>query len=119
MQLALWIASGLLAFAMVGAGGIKLAVPRVKLMERMHWARTWTDGHVRLLGLAEVLGGIGLLLPWVTGIVPMLTPIAAVCLTLLMAGAVKTHLDLKEPVGAPLVLAALGVFIAIGRFSGL
>lgn len=65
MPLALWIASALLAFAMVGAGGFKLATPRVKLMEKMKWASTWSDGNVKLLGLAEVLGAIGLIVPQV------------------------------------------------------
>lgn len=117
MQIALWIASGLLAFAMAGAGGFKLVTPRVKLMERMKWAKTWTDGNVKLLGLAELLGGIGLIVPQVTGVLPILTPIAAVCLVVLMLGAVKTHVDLKEPAAPPAILALLGVFVALGRFG--
>jgi hypothetical protein len=117
MQIALWVASGLLAFAMLAAGGFKLATPRVKLMEKLKWARTWSDRNVKLLGLAEVLGGIGLIVPWVTGFLPILTPIAAVCLVVLMVGAVKTHVDLKEPPFAPAILALLGIFIALGRFG--
>ena len=117
MHIALWIASGLLAFAMVGAGGFKLATPRVELMERMKWAKTWSDGNVKLLGLAEILGAVGLIVPQVTGILPILTPIAAVCLVVLMLGAVKTHVDLEEPAAPPTILALLGVFIALGRFG--
>jgi hypothetical protein len=117
MQLALWIASGLLAVAMMAAGGVKLATPRVKLMEKMKWAKTWSDGNVKLLGIAEVLGGIGLIVPQVTGILPILTPVAATCLVVLMIGAVKTHLDLREPVAVPGILALLGVFVALGRFG--
>ncbi len=117
MQTALWIAYGLLAFAMLGAGGFKLATPRIQLMERMKWANTWSDGAVKLLGLAEVLGGIGLIVPEATGILPILSPIAAVCLAVLMSGAVKTHLDLKESPAAPGTLALLGLFVALGRFG--
>lgn len=117
MQLALWSASGLLALAMVGAGGVKLVTPRVALMEKMHWARTWRDGSVKLLGLAELLGAAGLIVPAATGVLPILTPIAAVCLVVLMLGAVKTHLDLKEPVAAPALLALVGAFVALGRFG--
>ncbi len=117
MQLALWISSGLLAAAMIAAGGMKLAVPRARLAERMTWARTWKDGTVKLLGAAEVLGGLGLLVPHATGVVPMLTPIAAMCLLVLMLGAVKTHLDLSEPVIAPAILASLALFVALGRFG--
>ena len=116
MMLALWIASGLLAFAMVAAGGMKLATPRAQLAQKMRWAATWSDRNVKLLGLAEVLGGIGLIVPHATGILPILTPLAAVGLVVLMLGAVKIHLDLKEPVVAPAILALLGAFIAIGRF---
>ena len=117
MHLALWIASGLLAFAMVGAGAFKLVTPRVKLAEKLQWARTWSDGNVKLLGLAEVLGGVGLIVPWLTGILPILTPIAALCIVVLMIGAVKTHLDFKEPAVPPGILALLGIFVALGRFG--
>lgn len=115
MQLALWIASGLLALAMSAAGGIELATPRTKLTEKMKWAKTWSDGNVKLLGLAEVCGGIGLIVPHTTGILPILTPVAAACIVVLMLGAVKIHLDLEESPVAPALLALLGVFIALGR----
>lgn len=117
MQIALWIASGLLAIAMVGAGGVKLATPRDQLMKKMKWAATWSDRNVKLLGLAEVLGGLGVVVPHLTGILPVLTPIAAVCLSVLMIGAVKTHVDLSEPVAPPAILALLGLFVALGRFG--
>ena len=117
MQIALWVASGLLAFAMMGAGGFKLATPRVKLVERMKWATTWSNRNVKLLGIAEVLGGIGLIVPEVTGVLPILTPIAAVCLVVLMIGAVKTHVDLEEPAAPAAILALLGVFVALGRLG--
>jgi hypothetical protein len=117
MQLALWIASGLLALAMLAAGTVKAVTPRTRLMERMKWAATWTDGDVKLLGLAEVLGATGLIVPWVTHIVPILTPIAAVCLLVLMLGAIKTHVDLEEPVVPPAILAALALFVAVGRLG--
>lgn len=117
MNIALWIASGLLAFVMVAAGAMKVAVPREKLVEKMKWAATWDDGRVKLLGLAEVLGGIGVIVPYATGIAPILTPIAAVCLVILMAGAVKTHLDLKESPAPAAIFVALGLFVALGRFG--
>lgn len=119
MQLAFWISSGFVALAMLAAGGMKLAVPRATLVERMHWARTWSDGSVKLLGLAEVLGGVGLIAPRVTGIAPVLSPIAAVCVTVLMLGAVKTHIDRKEPIVAPAILALVAVFVALRGFGAL
>lgn len=117
MNLALWIAQGLVAFAMLAAGAFKVVTPRTKLAEKMKWAATWSDGNVKLLGLAEVLGAVGLIVPWYTGIMPVLTPIAACGLLVIMIGAVKTHLDLKESPVPPAVLALLCVFIALGRFG--
>jgi hypothetical protein len=117
MNLALWIVQGLLAVAMGMAGAFKTVTPREKLAEKMHWAKTWTDANVKLLGLAEVLGAVGLVVPGVTGILPVLVPVAAVCLAILMGGAVKTHLDLKEPVAPAAVLGLLCLFVAVGRFA--
>lgn len=117
MNVALWIVQGLVAFAMVGAGAMKLFVPRAKLAEKQKWVTTWSDRNVKLLGLAEVLGAVGLVVPWLTGIAPILTPVAAVCLLILMGGAVKTHVDLREPAVPPAILAALCVVVALGRFG--
>ena len=100
----LWIGQGLLATLFALTGAIKLLVPRERLQVRMHWARTWPRARIRLLGLAELAGALGLVLPRATGIAPMLTPIAAVCLALLMAGAAQTHVRLREtPVPAAVV----------------
>jgi hypothetical protein len=113
----LWVSQGLLALTMLGAGGFKLVTPRLKIAEKLKWCATWTDRNVKLLGLAEVLGAIGLIVPSVTGILPILTPIAAACLAILMVGAVKTHVDLDEsplPAAIPLALAIL---IAAGRLA--
>jgi len=117
MNLVIWIVQGLLAAMMFGAGMLKVATPRVKLAEKMHWAKTWTDGNVKLLGLAEVAGAAGLVLPGVLHVVPVLTPVAAICLAILMIGAVKVHLDFKEspvPAVVPLLLA---IFVVVGRFA--
>jgi hypothetical protein len=53
--------------------------------------------------------------PWATGIAPVLTPVAACCVLVLMLGAVKTHVDLKEPVAPPAVLSGLALVVALGR----
>lgn len=100
---------------------MEIITPREKLAEKFHWAKTWTDRNVKLLGLAEVLGAAGLVLPGLLHILPVLlpvlTPIAGICLAILMAGAVKVHLDLKEsrvPAVVPLLLA---IFVAVGRLA--
>ncbi len=56
-------------------------------------------------------------MPWAKGILPILTPIAAVCLLIIMGGAVKTHLDQKESPAPPVILGALCLFVALGRFG--
>jgi hypothetical protein len=68
--------------------------------------------------VAELLGAVGVIVPGVTGILPVLTSVAAVCLAILMGGAVKAHVDLKEPPTLPAVLGLLCLVVAVGR-SGL
>jgi hypothetical protein len=120
MNTTLWVMQGLLAFAFVGASAMKLLTPKEKLDARpeMGWSKDFTAGQVKLLGLAELLGAIGLIVPWATQILPVLTPIAALCLTVIMGGAAMTHIKRKESPVVPLVLAGLAIAIAVGR-SGL
>jgi hypothetical protein len=115
MNLAIWIVQGLLAVMMLGAGMFKIVTPREKLSEKFRWAKTWTDGNVKLLGLAEVLGAAGLVLPGLFHVLPVLTPIAGICLAILMVGAVKVHVDLKEPTTPAVVPLLLAIFVAVGR----
>jgi len=112
---ALWVAQGLVAALMALAGAAKLLVSREKLAPKMHWAATWPRERIRLLGLAEVLGAVGLVAPQATGIAPLLTPLAALCLAVLMAGAIQTHRRLGEGFAPPAVVAALCLAIAAGR----
>lgn len=113
----LWVGQGLLATLFALTGVIKLIVPRERLQGRMHWARTWPRWRIRLLGLAEVAGALGLVLPRATGIAPLLTPLAAACLALLMGGAVQTHLRLRESAlpAAVVGLLCLGLAAALAR----
>jgi urea transporter len=114
---ALWVMQCLVAVVMLLTGALKLFRARLKLAEKFKWAATWSDVNVKLLGLAEVLGAVGLVVPWRTAIAPILTPIAASALAVLMGGAVKTHVDLKEPFLPAAVLGILCVAIAVGRFG--
>jgi uncharacterized membrane protein YphA (DoxX/SURF4 family) len=120
VNIALWVLQGLAAVAFLVAGGMKAATPKEKLDANPHmaWARDFSAGHVKLIGLAEVLGAIGLVVPWLTGIVPILTSVAAACLVILMAGAAVTHFKRKEPSAPPIILGAIALVIAVGR-SGL
>ena len=111
----LWVAQGLVALTVALAGATKLLVPREKLMKKMHWAATWPRGRIKLLGLAEVAGAVGLVVPMATGIAPVLTPIAALCVAVLMGGAMRTHQRLGENFAPPAVLGLLCVGIAAAR----
>jgi len=119
MDIALWIAQGLLALAFLGAGTMKLTTPREKLMKRMPWVEDVNEPTLKLIGTVEVLGALGLILPRATGIAPVLTPLAAAGLALVMALAMVLHTRRREwnayPVNA--VLMAIALFIAWGRFG--
>jgi hypothetical protein len=76
---------------------------------------------IRTIGIAELLGTVGIILPWWLGITPVLTPVTAVCFTVLMLLAAPIHYRRKEPrnVTTNLVLLAISIFTAYGRFAGL
>ncbi len=118
LHLGLWIAQVLLAVAFLGSGSMKLLTPIADLATKM----SWVQGHEwlpRFIGLSEVLGAIGLILPALTRIQPKLTGIAGAALALVMVLAVGTHVmegDAAHAVPA-LVLGAIAAFIAWGRLS--
>lgn len=120
MNTALWIVSGVLALAFLAAGAMKLAQSREQIMVKMAWAEDYSAGQVKLIGAVEVLGAIGLILPGITGIAPILVPIAAVGLALVMLGAAVVHIRRGDGAGAaiaPIVFALLCAFVAWGRFG--
>jgi uncharacterized membrane protein len=120
VNVVLWIVAGVLAAAFLGAGLMKLSQPRKKIVDSgMGWAEDFSDGAVKGIGALEVLGALGLILPAALDIVPVLVPIAATGLALLMLGAAATHARRKEPqmIVANLVLFALAAFVAWGRFG--
>jgi len=122
MTVLAWILQGVLGLAFLAAGGMKLAQPRKKLIDSgMGWAEDFTDGPVKVIGALEVLGALGLVLPVLVGVAPVLTPIAAAGLTLVMAAAVVTHIRRGEYSGAVLaaVLGVLALVVAILRFGPL
>lgn len=119
MTTALWVAQGLVAFLFTVTGTAKLTLRRERLIERLHmkWAATWPPARIKLLGLAEVAGALGLVLPIATGIAPVLTPIAALCLAVLMAGAIRAHRQLGEGFAPAVVVLILCLAMAAGRFA--
>jgi hypothetical protein len=122
MNIVLWVLAGITAAVYLGAGGMKLVTPREKLLENpnLGWVKDFSAGAVRLIALAEVLGALGLILPRALGIAPVLTPIAAVGLAIVAAGAIVVHARRKEPKAMPVnvVLLVLAAIVAVGRFVG-
>ena len=114
MTYALWIVQGLLALLFLLTGGMKLVLPLEVLTEQ-----TPLPGlFLRFIGLAEVLGAIGLVLPGLLRIRPGLTPLAAAGLVIIMIGATAVTLAVVD-VGAaliPLVVGLLAAFVAYGRW---
>ena len=118
MNIALWVVQVLLAVVFFAAGALKASRPLGQLAKRMEWVKAVPPAAVRLLGVAEVLGALGLVLPVATGILPWLTPIAAIGLTVVMVGATVHHASHHEYPATALnvVLLLFTVFVAYGRF---
>jgi uncharacterized membrane protein YphA (DoxX/SURF4 family) len=120
MNLVLWIVAIVLAAIFVASGLMKQLVPKDKLVTSgQGWAQDFSPTNIRLIGLAEILGAIGLVLPAAVHIAPILVPLAAVGLALVMAGAVVVNARRKDgaTIAVNLVLIALAVFVAWGRFG--
>ena len=116
-NIVLWVTQGLVAVGIASTGSLKIVMPRERLAERMHWAGSWPRWRIKLLGLAEVLGAVGLVVPAATGVAPVLTPVAAVCLAVLMGGAIQTHRSLREGFAPAAVIGVLCLAIAAVRFA--
>ena len=117
MNYVLWIAQGLLALIFLFTGATKLILPIEVLTEQSPLPGLF----VRFIGVAEVLGAIGLILPGIVRIWPVLTPLAASGLVIIMIGATVLTLVGVVPVGAamaliPLVVGLLSAFVAYGRW---
>ena len=114
MTYALWIVQGLLALIFLFAGGMKLVLP----LEALAGEIPLPGWFVRFIGVAEVLGALGLILPGLLHIRPGLTPLAAAGLVLLMIGATVFTLagDTVASALIPLVVGLLAAFVVYGRW---
>jgi uncharacterized membrane protein YphA (DoxX/SURF4 family) len=110
---------GVLAAAFLVAGLTKLTQPKEKLAGQMGWVEDFSPGVIKLIGGLEVLAAVGLIVPAALDIVPVLVPLAAVGLVVLMVGAAITHLRRHEPQLAVInaVLLLLAVVVLWGRFG--
>ena len=114
-----WIAQGMLAAMFGMAGMMKSTRPMDGLAERAEWVKQYKPSTVRLIGLVEVAGALGMVLPMVTGILPWLTPLAAIGFAAIQILALPVHLRLGEMKIIPMNLALLGLslFVVWGRWG--
>lgn len=120
MNVALWIVAGLLAAVFLMAGMMKVAQPNEKLKESQAWVEDFSPGIVKEIGVLEMLAAVGLVLPPLVDVAPILAPIAASGLAVTMVGAAVTHARRGgegQMIMGNLMLLALLVLVAVGRFA--
>lgn len=120
MNITLWIVASVLGAAFLAGGAMKLAQPKEKLATSgWDWVEDFDGTVVKAIGALEVLAGVGLILPAVLDVAPILVPLAATGLAVLMALAALTHVRRKESQGTAVavVLLAVALFVAWGRFG--
>lgn len=117
LRIGLWTAQVLLAFVFISAGLVKLTTPIPELAAMMPWAGQYSETFVRSIALVDLAGGIGILLPALTRILPRLTVLAALGCAVLQVIALFFHLSRGEAAVTPLnaVLLALSLFVLWGR----
>ncbi|GAA4575095.1 DoxX family protein [Planotetraspora kaengkrachanensis] len=119
MNIVLWVLQSILALLYLFAGIKKTFQSRAALAPQMGWVEDLSDGQVKLIGVLELLGAIGLILPAALDIAPILTPLAATGLALVQVGAIPVHLRRSETKLVPfnVILLVLAAIIAWGRFG--
>ena len=119
MNTSLWVVQSILALAFGLGGLVKAIQPKEKLEPKFPWVADFSAGTVRFIGSVEFLGAVGLILPAVTGIATILTPLAATGLAVIMVLAAGVHVRRKEfpAIGINIVILLLAAFVAWGRFG--
>ncbi|WP_141505099.1 DoxX family protein [Paenibacillus luteus] len=117
MNIAVWIVQGLLALGFVYSGWLK-AFQHEKAKASWGWVKDVSKTLVVVIGLVELLGALGIILPQATNILPVLTPIAALGLAAVVLFGALFHVKRKEyrDIGVNIVFFALAILIAISRF---
>jgi putative oxidoreductase len=117
LHVGLWVVQGLLGALFLAVGTMKATQPIAVLVETFGWPAAVPTALVRFIGVAEFLGGLGLILPAATRIMPVLTPLAGAGLALAMLSAAGFHISRGElgALPAPLILGGLAALVAWGR----
>lgn len=118
LHISLWVVQVLLALAFGMAGFMKVSMPISELAAKgMGFVNHTSEGLVRFIGTVELLGALGLILPAAIRIKPILTPIAAIGIAVIMLLSIKEHVTQNEPVVANIILLLLAAFVTWGRFK--
>ena len=118
MNTALWIIQILLSVMMLAIGYMKTFYP-VETLSKFSWTTRSSKGFIRFVGISELLIGIGLILPELTGVCEVLTPYAALSLCMIMVLAMVEHIRYHESrqIWTNVLIIFLSAFVAIGRFA--
>lgn len=119
MNIALWIIQSALAMSFLMAGGMKAFASKDLLREKIgDWVDQYSSAALKSIGILELLGAFGLILPGVFDLYPVLTPVAALGLSLTMVGAIRVHVKRKEndKMTFNVILMVLALSVALGRF---
>ncbi|BBH18456.1 hypothetical protein Back2_27430 [Nocardioides baekrokdamisoli] len=122
MNTILWIGAGILASAFLAAGLTKATQPKEKLAPNMAWVEDYSSRAVRLIGIAEIVGAVGLILPAAVRVAVWLTPLAAAALAVTMLLGAAAHVRRGEialaiPSGVLFVLTAAVAILRFGPYA--
>jgi hypothetical protein len=117
MNTTTWILQAILATVFTGSG-LFILFNKEKLSSKLSWLKEFSPAVVAFICLSKVVGAIGLILPMLTGILPILTPFAAIGIATIMALAFSYHIRKKEykDIPATIIFFSIAIFIAINRF---
>src|SRR5689334_4640212 len=113
MNTILWIGQAVLAAAFLYSGICKMLLSKQALIAKGQTGVVdYSTGMIRFIAACEVLGVVGIIVPWLTGVLPVLTPVAAGCFAVLMMLAAPIHYRLKEPrnVATNIILLLIALF---------
>jgi putative oxidoreductase len=119
LHVALWIVQALLSLFFLMAGVVHALLPIAQTAKNAPWAADLPVPLVKLIGIVELAGAVGIVLPALVRILPALTPLAAMGLLVVMALAIPFHISRGESgvISMHVVVVALTAFVAWGRFK--
>ena len=119
MNAVLWLLQIVLALAFLALGLLMVTRSRERLLRVAGWVEDFPEWVVTAIGVLELLGAVGVVLPGVLGVAGVLVPVAALGLVVLLIGAIVTHLlrGEQDEVGMPVALLIAAAVVAAGRLS--